>query len=128
MPESNFYLGPYLVIVKDIVNGLEQDKVPNWEALYYKGNFCDYLYSTSFMGPPEIVNNKRRYIYLPNRHILEIGCITIDGSYEFDEIVNYESIRDSLDIFKNRFSDEIKYVHTLFDNIEINFGVVSYHS
>lgn len=126
--DTNFYVGPYLVINIPLVNGIEQPEV-NWEELYYKGNFSDYLYSTSFMGPPKIINNKRRYIYLPNRYSLELGVISVDQSYDdCDEKINLDYVKDSISIFQSKFKDELAYVSSLFKDIEINFGFVCYHS
>jgi hypothetical protein len=58
---------------------VEEGSAPkNWKEKYPKGDFFNFLYTTSCMSDPPIIKGKQTYLYLPNRHRNELGVPKID--------------------------------------------------
>jgi hypothetical protein len=109
------------------IHEYESDGAPDdWEEKYKKGNFNDYLTSTSVMSGPDTVKGKKTYIYLPNRYYEELHIPQIDGD---SEEVSFDTmdIPETISRFKALFKDEIKYLKQWFE-VEVKFGYVSWCS
>ena len=115
---------------KDRIYKHESDNAPDdWESKYKKGDFHDYLISTSFMSDPDTVKGKKTYIYLPNRHYEELNILNVDGGKYSEEEVSFDEIDvpGTIKKFKSLFKDEIEYLKQWFD-VKVKFGYISYCS
>ena len=101
----------------------------DWEESYKKGDFNDFLTSTSFMSAPDIVKGKQTYIYLPNGCYGELGIPNIDGGKYSEEEVPFDEldVPGTIKKFKTLVKDEIKYLEQWFE-VEVKFGYISYCS
>jgi hypothetical protein len=115
---------------KDRIYKTEGDNAPDdWESEYKKGDFHDYLTSTSFMGDPDTIDGKKTYIYLPNRYYDELKIPRIDGGKYSEEEVPFDEldVPGTIKKFKSLFKDEIEHLKQWFE-VEVKFGYISYCS
>lgn len=104
----------------------------DWQENYKNGangTFSDYLFSTSHMSPPDIVKNKRIYLYLPNRYYDELNLPHIEGGKYSEEEVPFDdlNVQEITKKFKELYKDEIEYLKQWFD-VEVKFGYIGYCS
>lgn len=92
-----------------------KDAPYNWESIYPKGEFTDYLYSANYSSTVETDTNIT-YHYIPNRHYDELGVI---HSYDSQVIVITDmDFNKSIAKFKEIFKEELEYLQKWF-TIEI---------
>jgi hypothetical protein len=105
------------------------DAPDNWEEDYKKGNFYDYLTSTSIMSGPDTIKGKKTYIYLPNRYYKELNIPSIEGGKYSEEEVPFDEmdVSGTIKKFKSLFKDEIEHLKQWFE-VEVKFGYISYCS
>lgn len=109
---------------------IETNNAPDdWKEEYSKGCFYDYLTSTSFMSAPDIVDGKRTYLYIPNRHYDELDIPSIEGGKYSEEEVPFDEldVPGTIKKFELLFKDEIAYLRQWFE-VEAKFGYISYCS
>lgn len=106
---------------------IESSAPKRWEEKYSKGEFCNFLHTTSCMSSPEIVNGRQTYLYLPNRHHNELGIPEIDCRKEQEISFEEYDIGATIERFKELFKDEIAYMSQWF-LVEVKFGYISYCS
>jgi hypothetical protein len=102
------------------------DAPDDWGIEYPKGEFSNFMYSTSIMTDATTIDGFKTYTYLPNRYYDEIGIPSIEEGetvLDFGEMNSKEMVKK----FKTLFADEIAYLSQWFE-VKICFGLVSYYS
>lgn len=105
----------------------EVSKTPEyWRCEYPKGDFSNFMCSTSIMTDAPTVDGFKTYVYLPNRYYDEIGIPSIE---EGETVLDFGEMnsKEMLEKFKTLFADEIAYLSQWFE-VKICFGFVSYYS